>query len=127
LNKKRLEELVPEPAGSSDTPRVLNIRVCPGRQVPDGAVYIGRTVSRMGLSGSKWGNPFKAAKQGDMEAHAVVVALYRRWLGGQPKLLAALSELHGCDLVCWCAPLPCHGDVLLELANTIAPTSEHLP
>jgi hypothetical protein len=24
-------------------------------------------------------------------------------------------------IVCWCAPLPCHGDVLLELANkTIA-------
>jgi hypothetical protein len=27
--------------------------------------------------GSKWGNPFKPAMQG----HAVVVALYRRWLG----------------------------------------------
>jgi hypothetical protein len=98
-------------------PAVLNIRDCPSRQAPDGAVYIGRTVSRMGLSGSKWGNPFKPTKQGDAEAHAVAVALYRRWLCGQPKLLAALPELRGRDLVCWCAPLPCHGDVLLELAN----------
>ena len=98
-------------------PAVLNIRDCASRQVPDGAVYIGRTVSRAGLPGSKWGNPFKATKQGDAEAHAVAATLYRRWLCGQPKLLAALPELRGRDLVCWCAPLPCHGDVLLELAN----------
>jgi hypothetical protein len=31
--------------------------------------------------------------------------------------LTALPELRGRDLVCWCAPLPCHGDVLLELAS----------
>jgi Domain of unknown function (DUF4326) len=53
------------------------------------------------------------AIQGDAAAHAVAVALYRRWLGGQPKLLAALPDLCGRDLVCWCAPLPCHSDVLL--------------
>jgi hypothetical protein len=29
----------------------------------------------------------------------------------------ALPELRGCDLVCWCVPLPCHGDALLALAN----------
>jgi hypothetical protein len=28
-----------------------------------------------------------------------------------------LHELRGKDLVCWCAPKPCHGDVLLRLAN----------
>ena len=42
---------------------MLNIRDCPGRQVPDGAVYIGRTVSRAHLPGSKWGNPFKPANK----------------------------------------------------------------
>ena len=30
-------------------------------------------------------------------------------------LLAALPELQGKVLGCWCAPLPCHGDVLVEL------------
>jgi hypothetical protein len=89
-------------------PQVLNIRHLPGFSerrpvIPPGGVYIGRTMSRMGLSGSKWGNPFKPAKQGDAEAHAVAVALYRRWLGSQPMLLAALPELRG--------------DVLRELAN----------
>lgn len=28
-----------------------------------------------------------------------------------------LKWLRDKDLVCWCAPLPCHGDVLLRLAN----------
>jgi hypothetical protein len=28
----------------------------------------------------------------------------------------ALDELRGRDLICWCAPLACHGDVLIALA-----------
>ena len=40
-----------------------------------------------------------------------------RWLRQQQRLMDELPELRGCDLVCWFAPLPCHGDVLLELAN----------
>ena len=31
--------------------------------------------------------------------------------------MAALPELRGKDLVCWCAPLACHGDLLLRLAG----------
>jgi len=32
-------------------------------------------------------------------------------------LINDIEELRGKDLVCWCAPLPCHADILLELAN----------
>ena len=32
-------------------------------------------------------------------------------------LFEALDELRGLVLGCWCAPRPCHGDVLLWLAN----------
>ena len=28
-----------------------------------------------------------------------------------------LHTLAGHDLACWCAPLPCHCDVLVRLAN----------
>jgi hypothetical protein len=46
------------------------------------------------------------------------VAMYERWLRDeQPDLMAALPELRGGDLVRWCAPLACDGDVLLRLAN----------
>lgn len=66
-------------------------------------VYVGRP--------TKWGNPFVIGKDGTREE---VVAKYRKHT--VPKL-GDLSELRGKNLVCWCAPLACHADVLLELAN----------
>ncbi len=94
--------------------KVLNRRET--RIIPPGAIYVGRP--------TKWGNPFLMndpllpaglSKEGKRNA---VVREYRRWIETQPELMASLPELHGHDLVCWCAPLPCHADVLLELANT---------
>ena len=70
------------------------------------ATYIGR--------GSKWGNPFRIGLDGD---RARVIAKHERWLADQHQLLRALDELGGRDLVCFCAPLACHGDLLLRLAN----------
>ncbi len=61
---------------------------------------------------SKWGNPFVIGPDGD---RAEVIAKYRRWIVGRPELMAALPELRGKVLGCWCAPLACHGDVLIEL------------
>jgi hypothetical protein len=83
--------------------RVLNKRT---HGVPHGAIYIGRP--------GKWGNPFVIGRDGTREE---VVAKYRAHLLGNAALLAALPELRGKDLVCWCAPHACHGDVLLALAN----------
>ena len=35
------------------------------------------------------------------------------------KLRSEIKEnLAGKDLYCWCAPKECHGDVILEIANT---------
>jgi len=70
------------------------------------AVYIGR--------GSKWGNPFRIGIDGD---RAAVIAKYERWLRSQHHLLRALDELRGRNLLCFCAPKACHGDLLLRLAN----------
>ena len=70
------------------------------------AVYIGR--------GSKWGNPFRIGIDGD---RAAVIAQYERWLRSQHHLLRALDELRGRNLLCFCAPKACHGDLLLRLDN----------
>jgi len=43
---------------------------------------------------------------------------------GTYNLLRALDKLRGSDLVCFCAPRPCHGDLLLRLAN--APRNERI-
>jgi hypothetical protein len=71
---------------------------------------------------------------------AEVIAMYERWLFASPgeraEMIAAfkvprsllhgvsvgplindIHELRGKDLVCWCKPDPCHGDLLLRLAN----------
>jgi Domain of unknown function (DUF4326) len=74
------------------------------RNMMPGDVFIGRP--------SKWGNPFVIGKDGD---RAEVIAKYRAWIADQPHLLAALPELHGKRLACFCAPQACHGDVLAEL------------
>jgi hypothetical protein len=50
-------------------------------------------------------------------SRASVIAKYERWLADQHHLLRALDELRGRDLVCFCAPLACHGDLLRRLAN----------
>jgi hypothetical protein len=85
--------------------RVLNVRQVGKRAAVD-RVYVGRP--------SKWGNPFIIGRDGTREA---VIAKYRAWIVRQPALMAALPELRGKNLVCWCAPERCHAEVLIELAN----------
>ena len=70
-------------------------------------VYIGRP--------SKWGNPFRIGKDGNREQ---VINKYREWIKGQPILLSSLLELKDKVLGCWCTPLACHGDVLIELLES---------
>jgi hypothetical protein len=69
-------------------------------------VYIGRP--------EKWGNPFIVGRDG---ARGECIPLFERWLLDNAQLMAALGELRGLVLGCWCAPRPCHGDVLVRLAN----------
>lgn len=85
-------------------PRVMNKRT---DHVGRNAVYVGRP--------SKWGNPFVIDRDGTREE---VLSKYRDWVMKNPEMIrAARSELVGRDLVCWCAPEPCHADLLLEIAN----------
>lgn len=83
----------------------------------------------------KWGNPFTieetAARYGlDKDAaQAKAVALCEQWLRGRldptlspgpaPERDLIRAELGGHNLACWCRPgSPCHGDVLIDLANS---------
>jgi Domain of unknown function (DUF4326) len=87
-------------------PTVLNLR---HDSIPADAIYVGRG------RGSPWGNPFIIGKDG---TRAEVIARYQTWLFQQPELIEQLPTLRGRDLVCFCAPLPCHADILLEAANS---------
>ncbi len=70
-------------------------------------IYIGRW--------TKWGNPFRIGIHGD---RATVIAKFETYIRARPALMAAARrELKGRDLVCHCAPLACHGDVLARIAE----------
>ena len=66
---------------------------------------------------TKWGNQFRIGLHGDRDT---VCDLYEQWFWTQPDLIAALPELVGKRLGCWCAPLRCHADFLARLANEVA-------
>jgi hypothetical protein len=107
-----------------------------GWRMPEGAVYVGRP--------SQWGNPFSssaytAEQRVELYRTAVMGAMPIAFAAGLVRHVSIielanaridklsslrLADLRGHDLACWCAlvdgagnPVPCHADVLLELAN----------
>jgi hypothetical protein len=77
------------------------------KKISSDGVYIGRP--------SKWGNPFAIGRDG---SRSDVVQKFKQYLDENPALKeAAKKELKGKNLVCFCAPLSCHGDILLQIAN----------
>lgn len=77
--------------------------------IPQDAVYIGR--------GSPWGNPF--SHMTGTKAQWVVSSREEAIERFKNEVLPLLdvTPLRGKDLVCFCAPKSCHGDVLMEAAN----------
>jgi len=61
---------------------------------------------------TKWGNPFFIGSHG---TRAEVIAKYEKYIRENLVLMAALPELKGKVLGCWCAPQPCHGNILRKL------------
>ena len=77
-----------------------------------GQVYVGRP--------SPLGNPFQLGRDG---SRAEVIARYRHWLWAQLQVpgssqrreleqLLAQAQVGSLELLCWCAPLPCHAEVI---------------
>lgn len=85
----------------------------------DRYVYVGRP--------TKWGNPFshksntKAIHKTDTREEAV--RRYEDYLIANRELIAALVELKGKVLGCWCSPKLCHAQILAKHADMI---EEHL-
>lgn len=97
-----------------------------GWRMPDNTVSVARP--------GPWGNPFIVGKDGD---RAYCVELYKHMLNGYLAVINPggatinslqdtrnfiaenLGDLRGKNLACWCRldGKPCHGDVLLEIAN----------
>lgn len=88
--------------------------------IPAGAIYIGR--------GSMWGNPFVMGKHGDRDAVCEQHKEHlKRQILNEEVSLQQLASLHGKDLVCFCAPLRCHGDTLVKAAAWAKSELDKLP
>lgn len=71
-------------------------------------VYIGRP--------GPHGNRFVIGEDGTREE---VIIKHAAWVRDNPEYIAQIRrELRGKTLGCWCAPRACHGDILLEIANS---------
>lgn len=97
---------------------VVNVR----RNLPDH--YCGRS-TRNFHKNSALANPFRMKTEADRDA---VIAKYEKWLDEKIKerdssVLAELKEIYemaesrsilGVTLGCWCAPKPCHVDIIIK-------------
>jgi hypothetical protein len=76
-------------------------------------VYIGR--------GTRWGNPFEIGHGPDGDSREEVIERYRQHFEAEiltdPERHSALLSLRGYRLGCFCAPLPCHGDIIAAYLN----------
>ncbi len=87
-------------------------------------IYVGR--------GSPLGNPFSHKKGTQaafvVESRAAAIEHYREWLQHriaerEPTVMRALAAIYdrarygNVNLVCYCAPLSCHGDVVAEVVS----------
>jgi hypothetical protein len=77
-----------------------------------GDIYIGRP--------SLLGNPFRITKQTPRES---AISKFREYAAEKvridPEFKEAVKNLAGRRLFCYCAPAPCHGDVLIRICEEL--------
>ena len=86
--------------------RVLNSNNIPATEIPANTTYIGK--------GSYWE---KDTRIGGDTSRAEALEQHKQDLANDLEKLRRIDELQGMDLLCFCAPRPCHGDILVELAT----------
>lgn len=96
-------------------PLVVNVTKRAGKR-PEWDVYVGRGACPCGEracphGATGWGNPCAGRPL------VVYVDHLATRLRHQPAFRRALAELRGKRLGCWCAPDPCHADILARLAD----------
>jgi hypothetical protein len=81
-------------------------------------VYIGR--------GSPFGNPHRLVNCPichKNHTRVEAIKLYRKYFLNKmmldPHFVWLVQSLKGQTLACWCKPLPCHGDVIVEYLESL--------
>jgi hypothetical protein len=99
----------------------------------DKGEYVGRAIR--GRKGSPLANPFPMQREADRSR---VIAAYNSWLSAELaqgadsprrrdverelfRLRALAMRPEGVTLLCWCAPKPCHAEVIRDMLLVIGP------
>lgn len=92
-------------------------------------LYIGRAWKKGGydLEESKWHNPFFLKRDATDAERKNCLSNYRSHIRRTKSLYHALPELRDKTLGCWCKPLSCHGNVLVELLLDYVPPPPKRP
>jgi hypothetical protein len=117
--------VVPPPLSTSfflyppdDTPAIINLHlvddIARWMDVPSN-IYIGRKCRKVSIE-SKWHNPFRITPS---STRSMVVADYEQYLRKNDILLEKLYKLRNRTMGCWCAPLECHGNIIVNLYNEL--------
>jgi hypothetical protein len=104
------------------TPKRVQLSRSKGWRMPPNTAKVDRS--------TKWGNPFKVGEDAvhpisglnlsvtSKETAISLFALHLQTAAGADIAEAAVRELRGKNLACWCKQGDgCHGDVLLSVAN----------
>lgn len=89
------------------------------------AVYVGRP--------SKYGNPFKVgmwSRDGVIRTRSQLLAAFEYWWLHDDRTALrwqAGQELRDKVLLCWCAPAPCHADILAAWVNAQVKCESQVP
>lgn len=94
------------------------------RNAPKDAVYVGRPT----IVGNPYTHLPNSVKNPQIASVLVgsreeAVSLYRRYfeesMKNNEQFRNFVHSLKGRDLICWCAPKPCHADVIAEYLNNL--------
>ena len=89
----------------------MKTRIVNRRNTREFDVFIGRP--------SKWGNPYRIQGATTREVAIAEFEGHLQVMIHEGEItMKELADLHGKTLACWCAPEPCHGDLLAQYAES---------
>ena len=93
-------------------------------------------IDRTMIFGNPWTHKERTVAEFIVSSRHEAIDNYRKWLTGdgfegvlperRQRILDNLHKLKGLTLGCWCRPLPCHGEVLIELIEGKEPENSIL-
>jgi hypothetical protein len=98
--------------------KVLNIRSS-SREEKENSVYIGRNskywkLENIDYFNGKYKNIFEVGKDGTIKE---VLFKYEKYIRSKYSVEEVKRDLNGKDLLCFCAPYYCHGNILKEICE----------